>query len=104
MKNNLKQLMSPNGKTKYLFFGGKGGVGKTSVSTATAVWFADHGYSTTIISTDPTVSLSAMFHQEIPGDNLVPIEQVSNLCGLNINPTDAKGVFQSRLNNLLSVS
>ena len=101
MKNYLKQLMTPNGKTKYLFFGGKGGVGKTSVSTATAVWFADHGYSTTVVSTDPTVSLSAMFHQEIPGDNLVPIEQVSNLCGLNINPTDAKGVFQSRLNNLM---
>lgn len=94
--------MSPNGKTKYLFFGGKGGVGKTSVSTATAVWFADHGYATTIVSTDPTVSLSAMFQQEIPGDNLVPIEQVSNLCGLNINPTDAKGVFQTRLNNLMN--
>jgi arsenite-transporting ATPase len=101
MNHNLKQLMSPNGRPKVLFFGGKGGVGKTSISTATAVWFADHGYSTTIVSTDPTVSLSAMFHQEIPGDNLVPIEQVSNLCGLNINPTDAKGVFQSRLNNLM---
>jgi arsenite/tail-anchored protein-transporting ATPase len=101
MKNKLTQLMSPNGKTKYLFFGGKGGVGKTTVSTAAAVWFADHGYSTTIVSTDPTVSLSAMFHQEIPGDNLVPIEHVSNLCGLNINPTDAKGVFQSRLNNMM---
>jgi arsenite/tail-anchored protein-transporting ATPase len=101
VKNDLKQLMSPNGKTKYLFFGGKGGVGKTSVSTATAVWFADHGHSTTIVSTDPTVSLSAMFHQEIPGDNRVPIDQVSNLCGLNINPTDAKGVFQSRLNSLM---
>lgn len=101
MKNNLKQLILPNGETKYLFFGGKGGVGKTSVSTATAVWFADHGYRTTIVSTDPTVSLSAMFHQEIPGDDLIPIEQVTNLCGLNINPKDAKGVFQSRLNNLM---
>jgi arsenite/tail-anchored protein-transporting ATPase len=101
MKNNLKQLMSPNGKTKYLFFGGKGGVGKTSISTATAVWFADHGYSTTIISTDPTVSLSAMFQQKIPGDDLVPIEHVKNLRGLNINPADAKGVFQTRLNNLM---
>ncbi len=101
MNNRLKQLTSPNGKPKYLFFGGKGGVGKTSVSTATAVWFADHGYSTTIVSTDPTVSLSAMFHQEIRGDNLAPIQQVPNLCGLNINPTDAKGIFQSRLNNLM---
>ncbi len=101
MDNSLKQLMSPNGKSKYLFFGGKGGVGKTSVSTATAVWFADHGYDTTIVSTDPTVSLSAMFHQEIRGDNMAPIRQVPNLCGLNINPVDARGVFQSRLNNLM---
>jgi anion-transporting ArsA/GET3 family ATPase len=76
-------------------------VEKTSVSTTTAVWFADHGYFTTVVSTNPTVSLSVMIHQEIPGDNLVPIEQVSNLCGLNINPTDAKDVFQSRLNNLM---
>ncbi|HMB22378.1 MAG: ArsA family ATPase [Chloroflexota bacterium] len=101
MNNSLKQLMSPNGKPKYLFFGGKGGVGKTSVSTATAVWFADHGYETTIVSTDPTVSLSTMFHQEIRGDHVAPIHQVPNLCGLNINPTDAKGVFQSRLNSLM---
>ena len=66
----MKKLMSPNGTPKYLFFGGKGGVGKTTVSTATAVWFADHGYRTTIVSTDPTVSLSAMFRQEIRGDQL----------------------------------
>jgi len=101
MNNKLTQLMTPNGKPKYLFFGGKGGVGKTTVSTATAVWFADHGYSTTIVSTDPTVSLSAMFHQDVPGDALVPIRQVSNLCGLNINPADAKGVFQARLNGMM---
>ncbi len=101
MDTGLKQLMSPNGKPKYLFFGGKGGVGKTSVSTATAVWFADHGYTTTIVSTDPTVSLSAMFRQEVRGDGVAPIRQVPNLCGLNINPVDAKGVFQSRLDNLV---
>ncbi len=101
MDTSLEQLMSPNGNPRYLFFGGKGGVGKTSVSTATAVWFADHGYKTTLVSTDPTVSLSAMFHQDIPGDSLVSIHQVPNLCGLNINPVDAKGVFQSRLNNLM---
>jgi arsenite/tail-anchored protein-transporting ATPase len=101
METSLKHLMTPNGRPKYLFFGGKGGVGKTSVSTATAVWFADHGYTTTIVSTDPTVSLSTMFAQEIRGDQLAPIRQVANLRGLNINPSDAKGVFQSRLNNLM---
>jgi arsenite/tail-anchored protein-transporting ATPase len=101
METNLKQLMTPSGSPKYLFFGGKGGVGKTSDSTATAVWFADHGYATTIVSTDPTVSLSTMFAQEIRGDQMAPVHQVPNLCGLNINPTDAKGIFQSRLNNLM---
>ncbi len=101
MNKDLKQLMLPEGSTKYLFFGGKGGVGKTTVATATAVWFADHGYRTTIVSTDPTVSLSAMFNQEIKGDARVPIRHVSNLCGLNINPNDAKGVFQQRLNSVI---
>lgn len=101
MNKDLKRLMLPEGTTKYLFFGGKGGVGKTTVATATAVWFADHGYRTTIVSTDPTVSLSAMFDQEIKGDARVPIRHVSNLCGLNINPNDAKGVFQRRLNSVV---
>src|SRR5512137_2908167 len=102
MDTSLKQLMSPNGKPKYLFFGGKGGVGKTTVATATAVWFADHGFKTTIVSTDPTVSLSAIFGQEIGGNERVPINHISNLCGLNINPKDARGVYQRRLNSMMS--
>lgn len=101
MSNDLTDLMSPDGSTKYLFFGGKGGVGKTTLATSTAVWFADRGYRTTIVSTDPTVSLSAMFGQEIGGEDRMPIRYVPNLCGLNINPSDAKGVFQGRLNSVM---
>jgi arsenite/tail-anchored protein-transporting ATPase len=93
-------LLAPNGSTKYLFFGGKGGVGKTTMATATAVWFADQGYRTTIVSTDPTVSLSVMFGQQIGGSVRTPVRRVPNLCGLNINPNDARGVFQSRLNSV----
>jgi arsenite/tail-anchored protein-transporting ATPase len=102
MNQQLNNLMTPDGRTKYLFFGGKGGVGKTTVATATAVWFADQGFKTTVVSTDPTVSLSAMFSQEIGGDIRVPIKHVANLCGLNINPKDARGVYQRRLNNMTS--
>lgn len=101
MNEDLSHLMAPDGSTKYLFFGGKGGVGKTTLASATAVWFADHGHRTTIVSTDPTVSLSAMFGQRIGGDELVPIHHAPNLCGLNINPSDAKGVFQRRLNSVM---
>ncbi|MBI5290651.1 MAG: ArsA family ATPase [Chloroflexi bacterium] len=102
MDQQLHQLMSPDGKTKYLFFGGKGGVGKTTLATATATWFADQGYKTTIVSTDPTVSLSAMFAQPIGGEKRVPIRHVPNLCGLNINPSDAKGVYTQRLNSMMA--
>jgi len=101
MNKELLNIMLPQKTTKYLFFGGKGGVGKTTMATATAVWFAEHNYKTTIVSTDPTVSLSAVFGQEIGGDVKVPIKHVPNLCGLNINPNDAKGVFQSRLNSVI---
>ncbi|TSA31993.1 MAG: hypothetical protein D4R64_16880 [Porphyromonadaceae bacterium] len=102
MNKELSKIMLPEESTKYLFFGGKGGVGKTTMATATAIWFADHNYKTTIVSTDPTVSLSAVFNQQIGGDREVPINHVPNLCGLNINPVDAKGVFQKRLNNMMS--
>ena len=101
MNRQLLDIMLPKKSTKYLFFGGKGGVGKTTMATATAVWFAEHNYKTTIVSTDPTVSLSVVFDQEIGGDTKVPIKHVPNLCGLNINPNDAKGVFQSRLNSVM---
>lgn len=102
MNNDFLKHMAPGRGTRYLFFGGKGGVGKTSVATATAVWFADNGYKTTVVSTDPTVSLSAMFGQEIGGETRTPIREVENLSGLNINPADAKGVFTKRLNSTMS--
>ncbi|MGA2479254.1 MAG: TRC40/GET3/ArsA family transport-energizing ATPase [Spirochaetia bacterium] len=93
-------LLAPKGATRYIFFGGKGGVGKTTMATATAVWFADLGYKTTIVSTDPTVSLSVMFDRHIGGSDRTPVPLVPNLRGLNINPNDARGVFQARLNSV----
>lgn len=101
MDNAFVQRLEPTGSTRYLFFGGKGGVGKTTLATATAVWFADRGYRTTIVSTDPTVSLSTMFAQPIGGERPVAISRVPNLCGININPHDARGVFQQRLSGMM---
>jgi len=100
MSSRLLGLIWPSSSTKYLFFGGKGGVGKTTVAAATAIWFADCGKKTTIISTDPTVSLSAIFGQQIDGKHLTQIRGIPNLAGLNINPNDAVGVFQTRLRAL----
>lgn len=101
MKSDIRFLVMPEGKTKFLFFGGKGGVGKTTLATSTAVWFAEQGYKTTIISTDPTVSLSAVFQQDISSHEKTGIKMVPNLCGMNINPANATGTYQGRLNNLM---
>jgi len=99
--DNMLKLVKPTNGTKYLFFGGKGGVGKTTMASATAVWMANAGYKTTIVSTDPTVSLSAIFHQEISATEKSKITQVENLWGVNINPSEATGVFQKRLSGTL---
>ena len=84
-------------KRKFLFFGGKGGVGKTTMAATTATWLSDHGYSTLIVATDPTVSLSAIYGQHIDETEITKIGTERNLCGLNINPKKAMGVFQTRL-------
>lgn len=86
---------------KFLFFGGKGGVGKTTMAASTAVMLADKGFKTTIVSTDPTVSLSAVFNQKISATQKTKIDKVDRLYAVNINPSEATGLFQSRLSNAL---
>jgi len=98
MPEEMKKLIE---NRKFLFFGGKGGVGKTTMAAATATWLADNGYKTLIIATDPTVSLSATYEQKIGETEITKIETVKNLCGLNINPKKATGVFQQRLEGMM---
>jgi arsenite-transporting ATPase len=86
---------------KFLFFGGKGGVGKTTMAAATATWLADQGYKTLIVATDPTISLSSIYEQEISETEVTCIGKETNLCGLNINPKKAMGVFQNRMNSMM---
>ncbi len=70
---------------KYLFFGGKGGVGKTTFSAATAVLASDMGYKTLVISTDPAHSLSDSFDYQIGGQDFTKIPNTSNLYALEID-------------------
>lgn len=74
--------------TKYLFFTGKGGVGKTSAASATAVNLADNGKKVLLISTDPASNLQDIFNTEL-NDKGVPIPSVPGLVVANINPEEA---------------
>jgi len=74
--------------TKYLFFTGKGGVGKTSTACATAVNLADEGKKVLLISTDSASNLQDVFETELDG-NAKPIKGVDNLEVINLDPLEA---------------
>jgi arsenite-transporting ATPase len=74
--------------TKYLFFTGKGGVGKTSTACAAAVTLADQGKKVMLVSTDPASNLQDVFETELNNKG-VSIEAVKNLVVANFNPEEA---------------
>jgi arsenite-transporting ATPase len=90
MADNLYEAfdLSKINLTKYLFFTGKGGVGKTSTACAAAVNLADRGKNILLISTDPASNLQDVFNTELDGKG-VTIEGVPGLTVANLNPEEA---------------
>jgi arsenite-transporting ATPase len=64
---NMTHYMKTHPKIKYLFFGGKGGVGKTIMAASSALWFARQGRKTLLASTNPVHSLSNLLNQDVFG-------------------------------------
>lgn len=81
--------------TQYIFFSGKGGVGKTSMACATAVRHADEGKRTLIVTTDPASNLADVFEQSI-GHKITPIGSLSNLWAMEIDPDKATDEYKDR--------
>ena len=70
---------------RLLLFGGKGGVGKTTTSAATAVWLADAGLRVLLVSSDPAHSTSDSLDVELDSTP-TPVEGVPGLFGLEMDP------------------
>lgn len=82
--------------TKYLFYTGKGGVGKTSTACATAVNLADNGKKVLLVSTDPASNLQDVFKTELNGTG-VKIKEVPNLTVANLDPLQAAANYKESI-------
>ena len=81
--------------TTYLFFTGKGGVGKTSLACATAVELADSGKSVLLVSTDPASNLKDVLESPID-ENINPVNGIDNLFAINIDPENSAEEYRNR--------
>lgn len=94
----MYKIFNPNNikLTKYLFFTGKGGVGKTSIACATAINLADQGKRVLLVSTDPASNLQDVFGIDLTSKG-TPIQEVPNLVVANLNPEEAAREYRESI-------
>lgn len=81
---------------RFLFFTGKGGVGKTSIACATAIQLAESGKRVLLVSTDPASNVGQVFGISI-GNNITAVPAVPNLAALEIDPQAAAQGYRDRI-------
>jgi len=89
----MKFLQQP---PRFLFFTGKGGVGKTSIACATAIQLADAGRRVLLVSTDPASNVGQVFDVGI-GNRITAIQAVPGLATLEIDPQAAAQAYRDRI-------
>jgi len=92
MSKNLADIVS---KYSYIMFGGKGGLGKTTFSAATAYWLAKQGHKVLVFSVDPQASLSDIFKRDIFGKG--PVEIMPNLFAQEIDADQRIKEYQEEI-------
>ncbi|MHA1274301.1 MAG: ArsA family ATPase, partial [Promethearchaeota archaeon] len=92
---NLKDILL---NLNMVMFGGKGGTGKTSCSASAAIWAAEHGRKTLVISTDPAHSLGDSLGIELPPGIPAPIKEIKNLWAMEIDPNSKMAEFSGLTN------
>lgn len=83
-------------KTSYLFFTGKGGVGKTSLACATAIEISCAGKQVLLVSTDPASNLKDVLESDVD-EQIRPVKGVERLFAININPEAAAEEYRNRV-------
>src|SRR4030095_10459236 len=91
----LKAIFEPHPESVYIMFGGKGGLGKTTFSAATAYWLAKQGKKVMVFSVDPQASLSDIFQQDIFGKG--PVKIMENLWAQEIDADQHIKAYQNEI-------
>jgi arsenite/tail-anchored protein-transporting ATPase len=87
IETSMRDYIKERDLLRYLFFGGKGGVGKTALAGATAIWLARQGKRVMLASTNPVHSLTGCLGQNVFG-RPTPVEGVPNLWAYEIDTKD----------------
>src|SRR5438876_8592628 len=92
---SLAEFFSEHPERRYVMFGGKGGLGKTTFSAATAFWLARQGHKVMVFSVDPQASLSDIFQRDIFGQG--PVKIMDNLWAQEIDADKHIAEYQDEI-------
>jgi arsenite-transporting ATPase len=92
---SLAEIFEKNPNRRYIMFGGKGGLGKTTFSAAAAYWLAKKGFKVLVFSVDPQASLSDIFERDIFGKG--PVEIMPNLYAQEIDADQRIREYQGEI-------
>jgi arsenite-transporting ATPase len=92
---SMRDVLLQNPDRRYIMFGGKGGLGKTTFSAATAYWLAQQGKKVLVFSVDPQASLSDIFQRDIFGKG--PVEIMPNLFAQEIDADSHIKAYQQEI-------
>ncbi len=91
----MKEVFEQNPDRRYIMFGGKGGLGKTTFSAATAYWLAKQGKKVLVFSVDPQASLTDIFQKDIFGKG--PVKIMENLWAQEIDADSHIKAYQDEI-------
>ncbi len=95
MEISLANIFAQHPDRRYIMFGGKGGLGKTTFSAATAYYLAQRGHKVLVFSVDPQASLSDIFQRDIFGKG--PVEIIPNLFAQEIDADSRIREYQDEI-------
>lgn len=96
---HISEFLAQHPRLKFVFTGGKGGVGKTICAAVLAYHFAEQGRKTLLASLNPVHSLTSVFGQDLAGGRVRPVQGVPNLHAVEVDASDVVARYRENIAN-----